>query len=102
MLGVGDLRLTGIGALTRDEERQQTGAQDLANQVAATTVPAEFSAAWPDTIDASQDLVTQAQAVIDGLYAPDDGDLRREAVAEYAVKTTAFNDQLDIVRALTP
>ena len=78
------------------------GAQELANQVAASSVPDVYSSAWPDTITASQDLVTQAQAVIDGLHAPDDGTLRREAVAEYTVKTTVFNDQLDVVRSLTP
>ncbi len=78
------------------------GAQELANQVAASSVPDVYSSAWPDTITASQDLVTQAQTVIDGLHAPDDGTLRREAVAEYTVKTTAFNDQLDVVRSLTP
>jgi hypothetical protein len=78
------------------------GAQELANQVAATSVPDVFAAAWPDTITASQELVAQAQAVIDGLHAPDDGTLRREAVAEYTVQTTAFNDQLDVVRSLTP
>lgn len=83
-------------------EAVRDGAQDLANEVAATTVPDAFTSAWPDTIAASQDLVTQAEAVIDGLRAPDDGTLRREAVAEYAVKTTAFNDQLDVVRGLTP
>lgn len=77
-------------------------AQDLANQVAATSVPDVFASAWPDTIAASQDLVTQAQAVIDGFRAPDDGTLRRAAVEEYPVTTLAFNDQLDIVRELTP
>jgi len=83
-------------------EAVQDGAQDLANQVAATTVPDVFAPAWPGTIDASQDLVTQADAVIEGLRAPDDGTQRREAVAEYAVKTTAFINQLDVVRGLTP
>lgn len=83
-------------------EAVEAGAQELANQVAATTVPDVFAPAWPDTIAASQDLVTQAQAVIDGLRAPDDGSQRREAVAEYTVKTTAFTDQLDVVRGLTP
>jgi hypothetical protein len=78
------------------------GAQELANQVAATTVPDVYSSAWPDTISASQDLVTQAQLVIDGLHAPDDGTLRNEAVAEYTVKTTDFTNQLDVVRGLTP
>ena len=78
------------------------GAQELSNQVAATSVPSVYLPAWPDTIAASQNLVEQAQLVIDGLSAPDDGTLRREAVAEYAVKTTAFNDQLDVVRSLTP
>ncbi len=83
-------------------EAVKDGAQDLANQVAATTVPDVFASAWPDTIAASQDLVAQADAVIEGLRAPDDGTQRREAVAEYAVKTAVFNDQLDIVRGLTP
>lgn len=83
-------------------EAVKDGAQELANQVAATTVPDEFMSAWPDTIAASQDLVVQAQVVIDGLHEPDDGTLRRAAVEEYAVTTKAFNDQLDVVRALTP
>ncbi|MFV1970961.1 MAG: hypothetical protein ACC683_08175 [Acidimicrobiia bacterium] len=83
-------------------EAVKDSVQDLANQVAATSVPDAFTSAWPDTIDASQDLVAQAQAVIDGLHAPDDGTLRRAAVAEYAVTTKAFNDQLDVVRGLTP
>ena len=84
-------------------EAVEDGAQVLANEVAASFVPDVFDPAWrPDTIAASQALVAQAQAVIDGLRAPDDGALRRAAVEEYAVKTTAFNDQLDVVRGLTP
>ena len=78
------------------------GAQELANQVAATTVPDPYAPAWPDTIVASQQLVTTAEAVIEGFEAPDDGTLRREAVAQYQVDTVAFQDQLDAVRALTP
>ncbi len=78
------------------------GAQDLANQVAATTVPEPFPPAWPDTIAAAQQLVTDAQAVIDGLNAPDDGSLRREAVTAYNTSTASFTAQLDAVRALTP
>ncbi len=77
-------------------------AQDLANQVAATTVPVPFQPAWPDTITASQELVVQAEAVIDGLRAPDDGSLRREAVKAYDEATTAFGAQLEVVRGLTP
>ncbi len=77
-------------------------AQELAAQVAATSVPDVFSSTWLDTITASQDLVAQTQAVMDGLHAPDDGTLRRAAVAEYAVTTNAFSDQLDIVRDFTP
>jgi len=77
-------------------------AQVLANQVATTSVPSVFESSWPDAIAASQNLVTQAQVVIDGLHAPDDGTLRRAAVAEYALTTKAFNDQLDLVRELTP
>jgi hypothetical protein len=78
------------------------GAQDLANQVAATTVPDAFQAAWPDAITSSQALVGSADAVIEGLRAPDDGTARRDAVAAYATATVAFQDQLDVVRSLTP
>ncbi len=46
-------------------------AQQLADQVATTTVPDPYQPAWPDTITASQELVTQADAVIAGLLAPD-------------------------------
>ncbi len=78
------------------------GAQDLANQVAATSVPDPFQPSWPDTITASQALVTAADAVITGFEAPDDGTLRRESVAAYQTTTVAFQDQLDTVRSLTP
>jgi len=77
-------------------------AQGLADQVAATTVPDSYQAAWPDTITASQELVTQADAVIAGLLAPDDGTLRRAAVQAYNDATIAFSTQLDEVRGLTP
>lgn len=78
------------------------GAQELANQVAATVPPDPFQPAWPDTITASQTLVTAADAVIDGFDAPDDGSLRRDAVVQYHTDTVAFQDQLDTVRSLTP
>jgi hypothetical protein len=78
------------------------GAQVLANQVAATSVPDVFQPAWPDTITSSQSLVTAADAVIAGLTAPDDGTARREAVILYNENTAAFLAQLDVVRALTP
>jgi len=77
-------------------------AQGLADQVAATTVPDPYQPAWPDTITASQELVTQADAVIAGLLAPDDGSLRRAAVQAYNDATIAFSTQLDVVRGLTP
>lgn len=93
--------------VTKDETEAgfiavRDGAQELVDQVSATTVPEPYPPAWPDTITAAQDLVTQAQAVIDGLNAPDDGTLRREAVAAYGLATTTFTQQLDAVRALTP
>lgn len=78
------------------------GAQDLANQVAATAVPDPFTPAWPDTITDAQALVTAADAVIAGFEAPDDGTLRREAVEGYSATTVAFQDQLDVVTSLTP
>jgi len=78
------------------------GAQDLANQVAAASVPEPFPPAWPDSITSAQDLVVRAQEVIDGLNAPDDGTLRREAVTAYNTSTATFTAQLDTVRSLTP
>ncbi|MCB1246672.1 MAG: hypothetical protein KDB69_05360 [Acidimicrobiia bacterium] len=78
------------------------GAQALADQVAATSVPEPFPPEWPATIAAAQALESHAQSVIDGLNAPDDGSLRREAVAGYNEATTTFTTQLDTVRALTP
>jgi len=78
------------------------GAQELANQVAATSVPEAFQPAWPDTITTSQALVVAADAVIAGFEAPDDGTARREAVTAYNEATAAFQDQLDTVRSLTP
>lgn len=78
------------------------GAQDLANQVSATVPPSSFEPAWPDTIAAAQLLVTGADDVIAGFEAPDDGTLRREAVAAYQATTVAFQEQLDTVRSLTP
>ena len=83
-------------------EAVQQGAQQLANEVAATSVPDPYTPAWPDTIAASQDLVVAADAVIAGLQAPDDGTARREAVTLYNEETVAFQDQLDVVRSLTP
>ncbi len=77
-------------------------AQELANQVAATTVPEPYPPAWPDTITVSQDLVTKAESVIAGLKAPDDGTERRTAVQAYNDATVAFAAQLDNVRSLTP
>ena len=66
-------------------------------------VPDPFTTAWPDTIERSQDLITAAGDVIEGLRAPDDGSQRREAVRAYNEQATpAFLDQLDVVRALTP
>lgn len=91
-----DTALAGFEAVRDD-------AQDLANQVAATSVPDAYASAWPDTITTAQGLVTAAQAVVDGLTAPDDGSARREAVRAYNEDATpTFLNQLDTVRALTP
>ncbi len=76
--------------------------QNLADQVAATTVPDTYQLEWPDTEVAAQDLVAKATAVIAGLEAPDDGTLRRAAVQEFDDASAAFAEQLDAVRSLTP
>jgi hypothetical protein len=93
--------------VTRDEteagfEAVRDAAQELADEVEATFVPEPFPPAWPDTIAAADVLPATVQLVIEGLLAPDDGTLRREAVAAYIEATTDFTDQLDVVRALTP
>jgi hypothetical protein len=92
---------------TLDETREgfedvRDAAQELSNQVAATVVPEPFPPAWPDTIIAAQLIVSRADDVIDGLLAPDDGSQRRQAVTAYGEATTAFIEQLDTVRSLTP
>lgn len=83
-------------------EAVRDGAQVLSNQIAAAIVPEPFPPAWPETTLASQLLVTRANEVIDGLLAPDDGSMRRQAVTAYGDATTAFAAELDTVRALTP
>ncbi len=77
-------------------------AQELSDQVTATSVPEPYPPQWPETITAAELLPAIAQQVIDGLLAPDDGSLRREAVLAYAEATTAFTNQLDVVLSLTP
>jgi hypothetical protein len=83
-------------------EASRDAAQKLSDEVAATVVPEPFPPAWSDTIIAAQLLVSRADEVIDGLLAPDDGSLRRQAVIDYGEATTAFIQQLDAVIALTP
>ena len=78
------------------------GAQVLADEVTATSVPDPYVEAWPETIALAEDLVVRADAVIAGLEAPDDGTARREAVAAYDTATADFLAQLDVVRAQTP
>ena len=77
-------------------------AQTLSDNVAATNPPDIYAAVWPDAVTAAAALPTGANAVIDGLRAPDDGTARREAVAAYAVLTDNFLTALDAVTAATP
>jgi len=77
-------------------------AQTLSDNVAATNPPDIYAAVWPDAVTAAAALPTGANAVIDGLRAPDDGTARREAVAAYAVLTDDFLTALDAVTAATP
>jgi hypothetical protein len=76
--------------------------QVMANEVAATAVPEPFRDSWPDTITLSLDLVAKADAVIEGLRAPDDGEQRAQAVADYDAAVDTFLAQLATVRAATP
>jgi hypothetical protein len=77
-------------------------AQNLTDQMAASTVPETYQPEWPAALVASQELVTRATAVIAGLEAPDDGTLRQQAVQAFNDASIVFADQLDIVRSQTP
>lgn len=74
-------------------------AQALADDVAATEVPAPYQDLWPDAIATAEALPVAADAVLAGLAAPDDGTARREAVVAYGEATQAFLDALDAVAA---
>lgn len=76
--------------------------QTMANEVAATVVPEAFRDAWPDTITLALDLVARTNAVVEGLRAPDDGTLRRQAVADYDTAVDTFLAQLATVKDATP
>ena len=76
-------------------------AQNLTDQMAASTVPETYQPEWPAALVAAQELVTRATAVIAGLEAPDDGTLRQQAVQAFNDASIAFADQLDIVRSQT-
>jgi hypothetical protein len=77
-------------------------AQNLTDQMAASTVPETYQPEWPAALVAAQELVTRATAVIAGLEAPDDGTLRQQGVQAFNDASIAFADQLDIVRSQTP
>jgi hypothetical protein len=77
-------------------------AQTLSDNVAATNPPDLYVAVWPDAVSTAAELPTGAGAVIEGLRAPDDGTLRREAVAAYSVLTDDFLAALDAVTSATP
>ena len=83
-------------------EASAVEAQTLSDNVAATNPPDIYAAVWPNAVTAAAALPTGANAVIDGLRAPDDGTARREAVAAYAVLTDDFLTALDAVTAATP
>jgi hypothetical protein len=77
-------------------------AQTLSDNVAATNPPDIYAAVWPDAVSTAAELPTGANAVVEGLRAPDDGTIRREAVAAYSVLTDDFLTALDAVTAATP
>lgn len=83
-------------------EASAVEAQTLSDNMAATNPPDIYAAVWPNAVTAAAALPTGANAVIDGLRAPDDGTARREAVAAYAVLTDDFLTALDAVTAATP
>ncbi len=95
---------TGVSIQETEEDFQAVidAQQQLANEVSSTSVPEPYEDTWPQTKTLSQDLVTLAEAVLDGLLAPDDGTARREAVENYNIGVDAFLAQLEVVRQATP
>jgi uncharacterized phage infection (PIP) family protein YhgE len=83
-------------------EASAVEAQTLSDNVASTNPPDIYAAVWPDAVSTAAALPTGANAVIEGLRAPDDGTGRREAVAAYAVLTDDFLAALDAVTVATP
>ena len=77
-------------------------AQTLSDNVAATNAPDVYAAVWPDAVTAAAALPDGADAVVEGLRAPDDGTARREAVAAYGTLTDEFLTAIDAVKAATP
>ena len=80
----------------------QVEAQTLAETVAATNPPDVYTETWPDAITTAAVLPPGVDDIIAGLRASDDGTLRRQAVADYAILTQAFVDALNVVRNATP
>ena len=83
-------------------EASAVEAQTLSENAAASNPPDVYAAVWTDAVSTAAALPTGADAVIEGLRAPDDGTARREAVAAYAVLTDDFLTALDTVTAATP
>lgn len=83
-------------------EASKVQAQTLSDNVEATNPPDAYAVVWPDAIAAAAALPPGADAVIEGLRAPDDGTARREAVSAYAGLNDAFLTAIDAVTAATP
>jgi len=83
-------------------EAAQVEAQTLSDNVESTNAPDAYATTWPNAIAAAANLPTGANAVIEGLRAPDDGTARREAVAAYEELTATFLTALQQVKAATP
>lgn len=83
-------------------EAARVEAQTLNDNVAATNPPDAYLGVWPDAVSTAAALPAGADAVIEGLRAPDDGTARREAVAGYDSLTVDFLAALDAVTAATP
>ena len=85
-------------------EDVKTRAETLASEIDATAVPDAngYPDLWPAVQAAASDLVTASDTVIDGLRAPDDGTLRRQAVEDFDAKVAALTAALNAVKAATP
>ena len=80
-------------------EQVEADTKSLADDMAATEPLEGVESLWEVALTAAGDMVAASEALIEGLRAPDDGTLRREAMDAYNQATGELLRALDAVRA---